>query len=296
MADQNPETRRVSFELSAQDVPDLLVVLGDFVTSHNITISFDETPNATEPSLFVKPAQEQYDPNLVVWIFDSVTGQRVPTITKHHLREFAQKENNDTTLGERLGNALNWDSNSIQAISPYLTMSADGEKVLGIRADRANALAELLRSGAVGLNNVGTKAIQLLCDYCDALLPAPKPEPTPKLNPDMVVWVQNGENSDEIAVVTEDLAQQFERARGYSSGFGSRSLLAVLRGQDKFTLSYGATVGYVNDKPRGLIAFKLPELVEKLAYGEISLYNVGPHAIKFLGEYATALFQTERVQ
>lgn len=166
-----PEFRRVTFDLHGRDLPDFMAVLGDFVADHNITIEFSEAPGATEPSLTLETSPP-YNPDLVLWMTDEKSGQEVAVITQSHLRAFARDTQGTTLSGERLANGL-FRKSSIKSrgLRPYLFMSPDGTTAVGLRADQARTVLELLRNEAICLPNVGKKSVDFLSDYCAQLQP-----------------------------------------------------------------------------------------------------------------------------
>lgn len=115
----------------------------------------------------------------------------------------------------------------------------------------------------------------------------------PQYNPDLVTWLLDAESGSKIAVVTQNNMEASVIAHKYKPGFSTRTYMALTRSYyPTGWAGGGSTEGYVyvgQTRIEGLLASRLPELVDNLSSGVLKVNNIGARSIQFLDEYAQAL-------
>lgn len=166
--EQPIEMGQVTFELPVTDVPELMAVLGGFVTDHNLSVTFSDEPVPVAP---IAPEREapKYDPKLVGWVYDESVKGEVAIVSQGHLKAFAIEQDGNSGRGERLANCLFRERSLERGISSFVLMA--GESVVGVKVDQLKALVEILDSRAIHPTNLGQKSIDLLKAYRDELFP-----------------------------------------------------------------------------------------------------------------------------
>lgn len=162
--------KRVSIDVAAEHVPELLETLGSFIASHNLRIEFGQSQAKEAEAV-------RYNPDKVEWFTDAF-GRRVPLVTKHGLKKFErQMASSETETYKYTGRAERVFNGARRNVTygdgivlPYVLV--EGNNVRGFLADRLLELAEQLHDDTIDIPNNGVKSGEFLIDFCqDLVLP-----------------------------------------------------------------------------------------------------------------------------
>src|SRR5665213_2628956 len=161
MSDYSPEMKRVVIELPGKDVPGLMALIGDFVTSHNLGVELSDVSGGVDPSLTAEDTLS-FNPNLVSIVWDDNSGEEVAAITEGDLRAFSLAKYGKTDPGQRLSSAFfkGGHTNSTR-LRPFMVMGLGGTIPAGLRVERAKELLDLVTNTDFSLNHLGSSAIGL---------------------------------------------------------------------------------------------------------------------------------------
>lgn len=171
MTDAAPgaEHRRVIMDVSAEHLPGLMQVLGDFATTAGLNLQIGPSPEGTDaPSLSLEQPV-QYNPALVTWMQRGDGDQNVPVITVGHLTHFAEDRYSARSTGARLAHLLTSPSKpEPEVIRPY--QFTRGEQVMGLRADRFGELVGAIKDRSIRIDGIAGRLLAIMVRYDEELL------------------------------------------------------------------------------------------------------------------------------